>query len=67
MKEKQCEEIINNLLRKTVNKLFIVSWTDSFDYSMLEEFGIDRKVVFDAEEEDNSYYYNTKIVEDNKT
>lgn len=56
MKEKQREEIINNLLRKTVNKLFMVSWTDSFDYSWLEEFGIDRKVVFDAEEEDNAYH-----------
>lgn len=56
MKEKQREEIINNLLRKTVNKLFIVSWTDSFDYTWLEEFGIDRKVVFDAKEEDNAYH-----------
>lgn len=56
MKEKQREEIINNLLRNTVNKLFIVSWTDNFDYSWLEEFGIDRKAVFDAEEEDSAYH-----------
>ena len=56
MKEKQREEIINNLLRNTVNKLFIVSWTDNFDYGWLEEFGIDRKAVFDAEEEDSAYH-----------
>lgn len=56
MKEKQREEIINNLLRNTVNKLFIVSWTDNFDYSWLEEFGIYRKAVFDAEEEDSAYH-----------
>ena len=56
MKDEQREEIMKNLLRKTVNKLFIVSWTDNFDYNWLEQFGIDRKVVFDAEEEDSAYH-----------
>ena len=56
MKEKQRDEVINDLLRKTVNKMFIVSWTDNYDYSWLDKFGIDRKVVFDAEEENSAYH-----------
>lgn len=56
MKEANRKEIINNLLKNTINKVFLVSWTDHFDYSWLNEFGIDRIVVFDAEEEDKEYH-----------
>lgn len=56
MKEEQRRDVINNLLRNTVHKLFIVSWTDRFDYNWLNEFGVDRRVAFDAEEEDNAYH-----------
>lgn len=55
-KDEQRKEILDDLIRNTVNKVFIVSWTDSYDYSWLDEFGIDRKVVFDAEEEDPAYH-----------
>lgn len=56
LKEEQREEIINNLLRSTVNKLFIVSWTDNFDYNWLDELGINRRSIFDAEEENSAYH-----------
>lgn len=56
MKENRKKEIINDLLRKTVHKVFLVTWTDDFDYNGLDEFNIDRKVVFDAEEEDLAYH-----------
>ncbi|MBK1809153.1 hypothetical protein JHL18_00630 [Clostridium sp. YIM B02505] len=49
-------EIINDLIRKTVHKIFLVTWTDNVDYTWLNEFTIDRKVVFDAEEEDMAYH-----------
>ena len=55
-KDEQRKEVLNDLIRNTVNKVFIVSWTDSYDYSWLDEFGIDRTVVFDAEEEDPAYH-----------
>lgn len=55
-KDEQRKEILNDLIRNTVNKVFIVSWTDSYDYSWLYEFGIDRAVVFDAMEEDIDYH-----------
>ena len=54
--EEQRKEILDDLIKNTVNKVFIVSWTDLYDYSWLDEFGIDRKVVFDAEEEDPAYH-----------
>lgn len=63
MKEKQHEEIINNLLRNTVNKLFMVSWTDNFDYSWVDEFGIDRRVIFDAEEEEEDSAYHNRVLD----
>lgn len=56
MKSAQRKEVISNIISNTVNKVFIVSWTDSYDYSWLDEFGIDRTVVFDAEEEDTAYH-----------
>lgn len=56
MKSEQRKEVISNIIRNTVNKVFVVSWTDSYDYSWLDEFGIDRTVVFDAEEEDPAYH-----------
>lgn len=55
-KDEQRKEILNDLIRNAVNKVFIVSWTDSYDYSWLYEFGIDREVVFDAMEEDIDYH-----------
>ncbi|GAA0682041.1 hypothetical protein [Clostridium cadaveris] len=55
-KDEQRKEILNDLIRNTVNKVFIVSWTDTYDYSWLYEFGIDRAVVFDAMEEDIDYH-----------
>ena len=54
--DEQRKEILDDLIRNTVHKVFIVSWTDSYDYSWLDEFGIDRTVVFDAEEEDPAYH-----------
>ena len=56
MKDDQRKEIVTDLIRNTANKLFIVSWTDSYDYDWLNEFGVDRRVIFDAEEENLSYH-----------
>lgn len=56
MKSEQRKEVISNIIRNTVNKVFVVSWTDSYDYSWLDEFGIDRIAIFDAEEEDQAYH-----------
>lgn len=56
MKDEQRKEILDDLIRNAVHKVFIVSWTDSYDYSWLDEFGIDRTVSFDAEEEDSAYH-----------
>ena len=56
MKDEQRKEILNDLIKNTVHKVFIVSWTDSYDYSWLDEFRIDRTVVFDAMEEDIDYH-----------
>lgn len=55
-KDEQRKEILDDLIRNTVHKVFIVSWTDSYDYIWLDEFGIDRTVVFDAEEENPAYH-----------
>lgn len=54
--DRQRKEVMDNLLNVTVNKLFIVSWTDNYDYNWLNEFGVDRVAVFDAEEEDKAYH-----------
>lgn len=56
MRDEQRKEIISNIICNTVNKVFVVSWTDSYDYSWLNEFGIDRTAIFDAEEEDSAYH-----------
>lgn len=56
MKDEQRKEIINNVIKNTVNKVFLVSWTDMNDYTWLNELGIDRIAVFDAEEEDSAYH-----------
>lgn len=52
------DEIINDLLHKTVHKIFLVTWTDNVCYDWLEEdgFNIDRTVVFDVEEENPEYH-----------
>ena len=55
-KKEQHKEILEDLIKNTVHKVFIVSCTDSNDYSWLEGFGMDRTVVFDAMEEDIDYY-----------
>ncbi|MEW9095412.1 MAG: hypothetical protein AB2417_10060 [Clostridiaceae bacterium] len=56
MKDEQRKETISNIIKNTVNKVFVVSWTDNYDYSWLDEFGIDRIAVFDAEEGDVVYH-----------
>ncbi|WWU64748.1 hypothetical protein QJR26_17375 [Clostridium baratii] len=56
MKSEQRKELISNIINNTANKIFMVSWTDSYDYSWLDEFVIDRTAVFDAEEEDPAYH-----------
>lgn len=56
VKEEKRNEIINDLIRRTVHKIFLISWTDNNDYSWLDMFEIDRKVIFDAEEEDSAYH-----------
>ncbi|WP_062353383.1 hypothetical protein [Bacillus kwashiorkori] len=40
---------------RDIQKIFLVSWTDTHDFSWAEEY-IDRKIVFDAEEEDPEYH-----------
>ena len=55
-KDEQRKEILNDLIKNTVHKVFIVSCTDSNDYSWLDEFRIDRTVVFDAIDEDIDYH-----------
>nr|WP_172692232.1 hypothetical protein [Paeniclostridium sordellii]AUO31855.1 hypothetical protein [Paeniclostridium sordellii] len=55
-KEKTRKEVMENLSKKVIDKLFIVSWTDHYDYSWLEKYNIDRTVTFDAEEEDKAYH-----------
>lgn len=58
MKDEQRKKVISDLIRHTVNKVFIVSWTDNIDFSWLDEFGIDRKAIFDAEEEHPEWHNN---------
>ncbi|KAA1180898.1 hypothetical protein [Paenibacillus sp. B2(2019)] len=49
------EKIIQDIVRRTNNKVFLISWTDNYDCSWLDEF-IDRKVIYDVEEEDPEYH-----------
>lgn len=50
------ERIIENLFTsRNIKKIFLVSWTDSYDFTWADSF-IDRKVVFDTEEEDPEYH-----------
>ncbi|WP_238655882.1 hypothetical protein [Paenibacillus piscarius] len=49
------EEIIQDLVQRTNNKVFLISWTDNYDYSWLDEL-VDRKVIYDVEVEDPEYH-----------
>ena len=41
---------------KNISKIFLISWTDNnYDYSIFDKY-IDRRVVYDAEEEDPEYH-----------
>lgn len=48
---------IDNLFTgKEIKKVFLVSWTDrNYDYSIFDKY-VDRKCVYDAEEEDAEYH-----------
>lgn len=54
-KAKNKEEILLDLINRTKKKVFLASWTDSYDYSWLHGH-IDRHIVYDAEEEDTEYH-----------
>lgn len=54
-KAKNKEEILLDLINRTKKKVFLASWTDSYDYSWLHEY-IDRHVIYDAEAEDTEYH-----------
>lgn len=48
--------IDNLFVDKKTGKIFLVSWTDmNYDYSIFEQY-VDRKCVYDAEEEDIEYH-----------
>lgn len=55
-------EIIEDLIKRTKKKIFIVSWTDSNDYTWLENY-ISRTVIYDAEKEDPEYHQNVLTLE----
>lgn len=48
---------IDNLFAdKEIGKVFLVSWTDmNYDYSIFDKY-VNRKCVYDAEEEDAEYH-----------
>lgn len=48
---------IDNLFTgKTIEKVFLVSWTDmNYDYSIFDKY-VDRKSIYDAEEENPEYH-----------
>lgn len=52
---KNKDRVISDLLKRVEKKIFFVSWTDVHDYSWLDP-NVDRKVVYDAEEEDPAYH-----------
>lgn len=55
-RDKNKQEIIRDLLHlRKVKKLFLASWTDTHDFSWVNEY-IDRHVIYDAEEEDPEYH-----------
>ncbi len=54
IKSKKVDDSIEDLLHRSTQKIFIVSWTDLYDYSMLDKYN-PLKVIYDAEEEDPEY------------
>jgi len=48
---------IDNLFsKKDIGKIFLVSWTDiNYDYSIFDDY-VDRRCIYDAEEEDIEYH-----------
>ncbi len=50
-------ECIDNLFEcKCIKKIFLISWTDcSYDFSTFDKY-VDKRVVYDAEEEDIEYH-----------
>lgn len=50
-------ECIDNLFgNKCIKKIFLISWTDcSYDFSIFDKY-VDKRVVYDAEEEDLEYH-----------
>lgn len=54
-KENSKKRIIDDVRNRVEKKLFLVSWTDNYDYSWLDDF-VDRRVVYDVEEEDPEYH-----------
>ncbi len=57
---------VDNLFNsKEINKIFLISWTDSkYDYSIFDKY-IDRKCIYDAEEEDIEYHNRVLEIIDN--
>ncbi|MNP75240.1 hypothetical protein D3C76_1722680 [compost metagenome] len=47
-------EDLHERVSKT-GKIFLVSWTDNYDYNWLSNI-VERHVVYDAEEEDPEYH-----------
>lgn len=52
---KKRKDIVEDLLDRQAEKVFLVSWTDTHDFSWVNEY-IDRHVIYDAEEEDPAYH-----------
>jgi len=49
------DDCVQDLLRRSAKKVFLVSWTDNVDFSWTDQFNPVR-VVYDAEEEDPEYH-----------
>ena len=59
LKMKNKEAILDDLcIHRHIGKIFIVSWTDheSDDYSWLDKYQLNDRVIFDAEEENPKYH-----------
>ncbi|GED55570.1 hypothetical protein EDM54_24260 [Brevibacillus borstelensis] len=54
-KDKKAKEIIQDVFHLSKQKVFLVSWTDVFDDSLIREY-VDRYVTYDAEEDDPAYH-----------
>ena len=64
LKIKNKEAVLDDLcIHRCIGKIFIVSWTDHEidDYSWLDKYQLDDRVIFDAEEENPRYH--AKILE----